>query len=43
MLYGSETWCVRENEVETLRRTEKAAIRVMRGVKLIEEEGANNL
>ena len=24
MLYGSETWCLRENEMAILRRTEKA-------------------
>ena len=24
MLYGSETWCLRENEMMILRRTEKA-------------------
>ena len=34
MLYGSETWCLRENEMEILRRTERAMVRVMCGVKL---------
>ena len=32
----SETWCLRENEMEILR-TEKAMIRAMHGVKLIEK------
>ena len=26
MLYGSETWCLRENEMAILRRTERAVI-----------------
>ena len=34
MLYGSETWCFRENEVIILRRTERAMMRSMCGVKL---------
>ena len=29
MLYGSETWCLKENEVEILRRTERAIVREM--------------
>ena len=32
MLYGSETWCLRENEMAILRSTEKAMMRSMRGV-----------
>ena len=36
MLYGSETWCLRENEMAILRRTEKAMMRAMCGVKIIE-------
>ena len=36
MLYGSEAWCLRENEMETLRRTENA-MRAMCGVKLIKK------
>ena len=35
MLYGSETWCFRENEMAILRRTEKAMVRAMCGAKLI--------
>ena len=32
MLYGSETWCLKENEMAILRRTEKAMMRAMCGV-----------
>ena len=31
MLYGSETWCLRENEMVVLRRTERAIVRAMCG------------
>ena len=34
MLYGSETWCLRENEIAILRRTERAMVRAMCGAKL---------
>ena len=27
MLYGSETWCLRESEVAILRKTERAMVR----------------
>ena len=27
MLYGSEIWCLRENEMVILRRTERAVVR----------------
>ena len=37
MLYGSETWCLRENEMAILRRTEKVMMRAMCGVKMIEK------
>ena len=37
MLYGSETWCVRENEMAILRGTKKAMMRAMCGVKMIEK------
>ena len=29
MLYGSETWCLRENEMAILRRIENAMMRAM--------------
>ena len=34
MLYGSEAWCFREKEMAILRRTERAMVRAMCGVKL---------
>ena len=37
MLYGSETWCLGENEMALLRRTERAMVRGMRGVKLMDK------
>ena len=37
MLYGSETWCLRENEMANLRRTKKAIMGAMCGVKMIEK------
>ena len=37
MLYGSETWCLRGNEMAILKRTEKAMMRVMYEVKMIEK------
>ena len=36
MLHESETWCLRENEMAILR-TEKAMVRAMCGVKIIEK------
>ena len=33
MLCGSETWCLRENEIAILRRTERAMVSSMCGVK----------
>ena len=35
MLYGSETWCLRENEMAILRRAERAMVRAMCGVKRV--------
>ena len=37
MLCGGETWCLRENETVILRKSEKAMMRAMCGVKLIEK------
>ena len=34
ILYGSETWCLRENEMAILRTTERAMVRSMCGIKL---------
>ena len=43
MLYGSETWCLRKNEMAVLRRTKRAMVRVMCGVKLIEKKRTEDL
>ena len=43
MLYGSETWCLRENEMAILRRTERAMVRAMCGAKLMEKKRTENL
>ena len=42
MLYGSETWCLREKEMAILR-TERAMIRVMCGVKLLNRRNSEKL
>ena len=43
MLYGSETWCLRENEVATLRKTKNTMKRAMCGVKMIEKRRSQEL
>ena len=43
MLYGSETWCLRENEMAILRRTEKAMVRATCGAKLMERKRPEDL
>ena len=43
MLYGSETSCLRENETANLRRTEKAMMRAMCGIKMIEKRSSQEL
>ena len=43
MLYGSEAWCLRENEMTILRRTEKSIIKAMCGVKIIEKRKSQEL
>ena len=43
MLCGSETWCLRENEIVILRRTERAMVRAMCGVKLMERRRTEHL
>ena len=40
MLYGSEAWCLREKEMAILRRTERAMIRAMCGVKLLDRRNS---
>ena len=43
MLYGSEAWCLREKEMTILRRTERAMIQVMCGVKLLDRRNSDEL
>nr|XP_006819333.1 PREDICTED: uncharacterized protein LOC100372979 [Saccoglossus kowalevskii] len=43
LLYGSETWCLSENELGILRRTERAMVRVMCGVKLMDRKITEDL
>ena len=42
ILHGNETWCLREREVKLLR-TERAMIRAMCGVKLIDQKNTKEL
>ena len=42
MLYGSETWCWRESEMAILR-TERAMVRSLRGVKLVDRKNTEEL
>ena len=43
MLYGSETWCLRKGEKAVLRRTERAMVRSMCGVKLMDRKNTEEL
>ena len=43
MLHGSEAWCLRENKMSVLKRTEKALMRAICGVKMIEKRGSQEL
>ena len=43
MLYGKETWCLRESDMTILRRTERAMVRAMCGVKLMEKRKTEEL
>ena len=43
MLYVSETWCLRENEMAILRKTERAIVRAMCGAKLMEKKRSGDL
>ena len=44
IFYGSETWCLRENEMAILRRTKTAAVvRAMCGAKLMDKKRAKDL
>ena len=43
VIYGSETWRLRENEIAILRRTERAIVRAMCGAKLMEKTRTEDL
>ena len=43
MLYGSETWCLRDNEMAILRRTERAMMRSTCGIKLVDRKTMKEL
>ena len=43
MLYGSEEWCLRKKEMSILRRTKKAMIQAMCGVKLLDQRNSKKL
>ena len=43
MLYGSETWYLREHEMAILRRTKRAMVRAMCGAKQMEKKRTENL
>ena len=43
MLYGSETWCLKESEMGILGRTERAVVRSMCGVKLVDRKNMEEL
>ena len=43
MLYRSEAWCLREKEMAILRRTERAMIRAMCGVRLLDRRNSEEL
>ena len=43
MLYGSEAWCLREKEMAILRRTDRAMIRAMCGVRLLDRRNSEEM
>ena len=43
MLYGSETWCLREAEIAILRKTERSLVSAMRGVKLVDKKNISEM
>ena len=43
ILYGSDTWCLQGNEMAILKKTVKAMITGMCGVKLIEKRSSQKL
>ena len=43
VLHGNETWCLRENEMAILRRTERVMVRAMCGAELMEKRRTEDL
>ena len=43
MLYESKTWCLALNEIRILQRTERAMLRNMCGVKLVDKKSTKDL
>ena len=43
MLYGSETWCLRENEVTILRRAVRSMVRTICSIKLVDKKNTRKL
>ena len=43
MLYGNETWRLRENEMTILRRTKRAMVRAVCGAKLMDKKRTEDL
>ena len=43
VLYGSETWCLRENKMAIFRRPERAMVRAICGAKLMEKKRTEDL
>ena len=43
MLYGSEAWCLKENDMEILRRTERSMVRAMCRVQLKDKKRSMDL
>ena len=43
VLYGSETWCLRDSQMAILRRTERAMVRLLCGVKLVDGKNMEEL
>ena len=43
LLFGSETWCLREHEIAILRRAERSMVRVICGVKLVDKRNTLEL
>ena len=43
MLYGSETWCLREKEMGILRRTERAMVKALCIAKLADRKNTKDM